>query len=138
MKTQNDKKHQKRIMTIFWGMLILLAGGGLLAGIRFGEEVIAPEIMFLLALCAIVFAIWSGKNWWAIIPGGIFASIGLVVLLEFLIPDSDVSGPAMMFLFALSFIVYAIRSKKNWWAIILGGIFTTVGVVVMLEILIPQ
>jgi hypothetical protein len=77
-------------------------------------------------------------NWWAIIPGGIFASIGLVVLLEFLIPDGNVSGPGMMFLFALSFIVYAIMSKKNWWAIILGGIFASVGLVAMLEILIPQ
>ena len=137
MNTQNDG-NKKRIMTIFWGMLILLVGGGLLAGIRFGEEVIAPEMMFLLALCAIAFAIWSEKNWWAIIPGGIFASIGLVVLLEFLIPDSDVSGPAMLFLFALSFIIYAIRSKKNWWAIILGGIFASIGLVVMLEIVNPQ
>ena len=88
MNTQNDG-NKKRIMTIFWGMLILLAGGGLLAGIRFGEEVIAPEMMFLLALCAIAFAIWSEKNWWAIIPGGIFASIGLVVMLEILLPQQD-------------------------------------------------
>jgi Na+-transporting methylmalonyl-CoA/oxaloacetate decarboxylase beta subunit len=66
------------------------------------------------------------------------ASIGVVVTLEMLIPDSDLSGQAMMFLFALSFIIFAIRSKKNWWAIIPGGIFASIGLVVMLEIVNPQ
>jgi hypothetical protein len=138
MNTQNDKAFKKSLMTIFCALLILLAGGWLLASIRYGADVIAPALMFLLALCLIVFAIWSEKNWLAIIPGGLCASIGVVVTLEMLIPDNDLSGQAMMFLFALSFIIFATRSKKNWWAIILGGIFASIGLVVMLEILIPQ
>lgn len=138
MNTLNDNQLKNRIITIFWGMLILLVGGGLLASISYGAEMIAPAILFPIALCLIVFAIWSEKNWLAIIPGGIVASVGLVVLLETLMPDSEWGGQAMMFLFALSFAVYALRSKKNWWAIIPGGIFATIGLVVMLEILIPQ
>ena len=138
MNIQSDKNQKTKIVTFFWGMVILLAGGGLLAATRFGDEAIAPVIMFLFALCFIFLAVWSKKNLWAIIPGGIFASVGLVVVLEDLIPDSEMEAPAMMFLFALCFIVFAIRSKKNWWAIIPGGIFASVGLVVVLEDLIPH
>jgi peptidoglycan/LPS O-acetylase OafA/YrhL len=45
--------------------------------------------MFLFALCFIVLAIWSKKNWWAIILGGIFASIGFVVVLNNFIPHEE-------------------------------------------------
>jgi len=62
----------------------------------------------------------------------------LVTVLEILIPTSEVEGPIIMFLFALSFIVFAILSKKNWWAVILGGIFASVELVVVLEDLIPH
>ncbi len=48
-------KHQStnrktRIIAIFLGMFIILAGGVLLAANNFGDEVIAPAIMFLFAL----------------------------------------------------------------------------------------
>ena len=45
--------------------------------------------MFLLAATFLAFAILSKKNWWAIIPAGIFASIGLVVVLDTLIPHEE-------------------------------------------------
>ena len=137
LKLQSANRKTK-IITIFLGMFIILASGWLLASIRYGAEVIAPALMFLFALCLIFFAIWSEKNWWAIIPGGICASIGLVVTMEMLISDSDRSGQAMMFLFALSFIIFAIRSKKNWWAIIPAGFFASLGMVVALDILVPH
>jgi hypothetical protein len=125
-------------VTIFLGMVFLLAGGGLLAGKIFGEDVIGPVLMFFFALCFFCMVIWSRKNWWAVIPGGIFASVGLVVSLEILTPQNQVSGPVMMFLFAATFIAVVILSKKNWWSIIPAGFFASVGLVVLLEILIPQ
>ncbi len=45
--------------------------------------------MFLLAATFLFFAILSKKNWWAIIPAGFFASIGLVVVLDTQIPYED-------------------------------------------------
>ena len=101
------------------------------------NEVIAPVIMFLLALGFGAIAAWSRKNRWAIIPAGIFTSIGLVVTLEILYPESDAIGLSYMFLLAATFLFYAILSKKNWWAVIPGGLFASIGFVVALEILIP-
>ena len=45
-----------RIITIFLGMFFLLAGVGGLAATHFGDEVVAPAIMFLFAVCFAVIA----------------------------------------------------------------------------------
>src|SRR5512139_3135857 len=81
----------------------------------FGDEVLAPAMMFLFALCFSLIAAWSRKNQWAILPAGFFASLGLVLTLEILIPKNQVPGPVFMFLLAANFLVFAILSKKNWW-----------------------
>jgi hypothetical protein len=137
MNTQNDKERKIRI-SIFCGMVFLLAAGGLLAANSLGSDAEGPTIMFLFALCFIALAVWSRKNRWAIIPAGIFATIGLVVALDSLIPQSEATGSVFMFLLAATFIAFAILSKKNWWAIIPAGIFATIGLVVALDILVPH
>jgi hypothetical protein len=137
LKPQSANR-KTRIITIFLGMFFLLAGVGGLAATRFGDEVVAPAIMFLFAVCFSVIAAWSRKNQWAIIPAGLFATIGLMVTLEILIPKSEVTGPVFMFLLAATFLFFAILSKKNWWAIIPGGIFASIGLVAALDILVPH
>jgi hypothetical protein len=118
-------------------------------------------MMFFFALCFSVIAAWSKKNQWAIIPAGIFASIGLGIALdiliqgsevtghfyrfqvliprmEILVPKSEVTGLVFMFLFAATFLFFAILSKKNWWAIIPAGLFASIGLVVVLDALVPH
>ena len=138
MNTQSDKNQKSKIITIFLVMFFILAGGGLLAATRFGDEVIAPAMMFFFALCFSVIAAWSKKNQWAIIPAAIFANMGLVITLEILIPESEAIGLGFMLLLAATFLVFAILSKKNWWAIIPAGFFASVGLVVVLDTLIPH
>jgi hypothetical protein len=46
-------------------------------------------MMFLFALPFFVLYFWSKKNWWAFIPAGVFASIGVVVALENLVPHTE-------------------------------------------------
>jgi hypothetical protein len=119
--------------------------------------------MFLFALCFSLIAAWSRKNRWAMLPAGLFTTIGLVTTLEILIrirqsevtgnlfhfdvlypkmeiliPQSKVMGPVFMFLLAATFLVFATLSKKNWWAIIPGGIFASIGLVAALDILVPH
>jgi hypothetical protein len=137
LKPQSANRKTK-IITIFLGMFFILAGGGLLAAHSFGDEVTGPTVLFLFALFFSVIAAWSRKNRWAIIPAGFFASLGLVTTLEILTPDSEATGLIFMFLSAATFIAFAILSKKNWWAIIPGGIFASLGLTAMLEILIPH
>ena len=76
-------------ITVLWSVLLLLAGGLFLAGFYLGVDVQGPAFLFLCALVFFGVAIRSKKGWWAIIPGGFFASLGLVSLLEPLIPHED-------------------------------------------------
>ena len=127
-----------RIIAIFLGMFIILAGGVLLAVNNYGDEVVAPAIMFLFALLFSVIAVWSRKNQWAVIPTGLFASLGLVLTMEMLNTESEAIGLGFMFLLAATFLFFAIMSKKNWWAIIPAGLFASIGLVVVLDILVPH
>jgi len=138
MNTRSDKNQKSKSITIFLVIFFILAGGGLLAATRSGDEVVAPVIMFLFALCFSTIAAWSKKNQWAIIPTGFFASVGLVTTLEIFIPESEAIGLGFMLLLAATFFVFAILSKKNWWAIIPAGFFASVGLVVALDILVPH
>ena len=79
MNTQSDKNRKTKIITIFLGMFFILAGGGGLAGIRFGDGVVGPVTLFLFALCFSVIAAWSRKNQWAIIPAGAVTVIAILV-----------------------------------------------------------
>ena len=76
-------------ITVLWSVLLLLAGGLFLAGFYLGDAVVGSAFLFLIALIFFGVAIRWKKGWWAIIPGGIFASLGLVSVLEFLIPHED-------------------------------------------------
>ena len=161
MNTQSDQNQKSKVIAIFLVMFFILAGGGLLAATRFGDEVIGPAIMFFFALCFSAIAAWSRKNQWAIIPAGLFTTIGLVVTqgiliprsevtghfyrfqvliprMEILVPQSAVTGLGFMLLMAATFLVFAIMSKKNWWAIISAGLFASIGLVVVLDILVPH
>ena len=160
LKPQSANR-KSRIITIFLVMFFILAGGVLLAATRFGDEVIAPAMMFLFALCFSVIAAWSRKNQWAIIPAGLFTTIGLVVSqeilippseatgyfyrfqvliprMEILVPQSEVTGLGFMLLMAATFFFFAMLAKKNWWAIIPAGLFASIGLVIALEILVPH
>ena len=138
MNTQSNTQRLGKSMIVFLGMVFLLAGGGMLAGQSFGVIMTGPVFMFLFALGFFGLVLWSKKNWWAIIPGGIFSSGGLAAALDILIPHSKVTGPVFLFLLAATFIIVVILSKKNWWAMIPGGIFFSIGLVVVLDTLIPH
>jgi hypothetical protein len=161
MNTQSYKNPKPKIMTVFLVIFFILTGGSLLAATRFGDEVVAPAMMFFFALCFSAIAAWSRKNKWAVIPAGLFATIGLVVTqgilippgeemghfyrfqvlvprMEILVSQSEVTGLGFMLGMTATFLVFAIMAKKNWWAIIPAGTFASLGLVLALVILVPQ
>jgi hypothetical protein len=66
------------------------------------------------------------------------AFILTMIMLLTLTGDSDYEGTVVMSLFALPFIVAYFWSKKNWWAFIPGGFFATIGIVSLIEELVPH
>jgi hypothetical protein len=60
------------------------------------------------------------------------------VMLIVLAADSDYVGPLVMLLFALPFFGILLFTRKGWWAIIPAGVFSSIAVVSLLDILAPQ
>ena len=83
---------KSKIIFLIWGMSLLLAGGVFLAGDNLGEEAQGAAFLFLCAMIFTGFVLWSQKNWWAIFPAGVFASLALTVVLDSLIPHEDYPG----------------------------------------------
>jgi hypothetical protein len=50
-------------------------------------------VMFTFSLPFFAVYFWSRKNWWAFIPAGVFASIGVVALLDIVVPHADYIAP---------------------------------------------
>jgi len=69
----------------------------------------------------------------------IMALISTVVMLFFVVADLNLAdGTGVFFVFALPFFVIYFLSEKNWWAFIPAGVFTSFGLMGMIEVLIPH
>jgi hypothetical protein len=92
-QSEMERKMKRKILQILWIALIFLAGSLWLTESDFGFDM---QGLAFCSLCTLFFcgiALKWKKNWWAIIPGGFFASIGLVVVLETLIPHEEFPSP---------------------------------------------
>lgn len=137
MNTQSNKQRLGRFLMVILGVIFLVAGGGLLVGYFTRENMAGPIILFVLALVSSSPLIWSRKNWWALIPTGLFLGGGTAATLDILSPVGGVAGPAYLFLQGGSFLAIVLLSRKNWWVLIPGGLFLAGGVAATLDVLIP-
>ncbi len=89
------------------------------------SAVMGPIFMLLFAATFLVFAALSKNHWWAVIPGGIFASLGLVATLEILVPHE--AYPALPGTLTWGF--------YNW--VLFLGLATTFGILWLLRKTLP-
>ncbi|HDP98070.1 MAG TPA: hypothetical protein ENN22_02670 [bacterium] len=104
------------------GLAILILSNEI--GIR--SEVGAGIFMLFLGLSFFSIAILHSEHWWAIIPGGMIASIALVIFF------GDLQGVGLMFLgmggtFLALYFVLLNKPEKHWWPLIPGGILAFMG-----------
>ncbi len=74
------------------------------------------------------------KHRWLLIPAFILTMVMIISMST----DSDYEGVVVMFTFSLPFFAAYFWSKKNWWAFIPAGIFASIGVVALLDIVVPH
>lgn len=77
------------------------------------------------------------QQWWALIPGGILASVAAMILFDNLFPDGE--WVIVMFLgMAATFALVALLptgAERNTWAFIPAGIFLAIGLLVFTPVL---
>jgi hypothetical protein len=74
------------------------------------------------------------KHKWLLIPAFILTMVMIISMST----DSDYEGVVVMFTFSLPFFAAYFWSKKNWWAFIPGGFFASIGVVSLIENVVPH
>jgi hypothetical protein len=112
-----------------WGLAMLLDLLGLPAWLVTLIGFVGSSLPFFY----IFLKLGAQEGWWALIPGGVLGAWGLGSVLaalglpEALVPLIGFVGSALPFLF-----IFSLDRKKNWWALIPGGVMAFMGVVATL------
>lgn len=116
--------------SVFWGVLLIIAGGLLLLEALGGLAVggLIWSVLFAAAGLGFVYVFSrSRENWWAAIPAGALLGLGALGAWGEFAPDSADNWGGSLFLGALGAGFWAVylRGRENWWAIIPGGVLLT-------------
>jgi hypothetical protein len=66
-------------------------------------------------------------NWWALIPGGVFAVVGVATLLGALLGEGWTDVFVLLGI-ALAFLAVFLANRRHWWALIPAGVLTLVAI----------
>lgn len=93
-----------------------------------GDAWIPFYVLTAIALPFLVVYFRNRNQWWALIPAYVLLAVGLMVLLLDSGILNDLLVPAyVMFAIAIPFLVVFANNRKNWWALIPGGIMAVIG-----------
>ncbi len=106
-----------------WGLSALLGLLGLPGGLVSLVGFVGSALPFLY-----IFLLDRQKNWWALIPGGIMAFMGLVTLVGSAVGE-DWMGTLVLWGIALVFAGIFLTNRRNSWALIPAGVLAVLGVV---------
>ena len=124
---------------LFWGFVLVFGGILLLLdtfGIIKGNALFWTIIAGIAGVLFLSFYFTNRQNWWALIPGVIFLTISLAIGLDEFVPGfeaSNISGPIILAGIALSFFLVYFSERSNWWALIPGGVMTTIAIMALLS-----
>ena len=117
------------ILLIAFGILSLLSNLGIFVGgldlfwaLLFG----AGGALFLYIFLS------NREHWWAIIPGFVLVSIGILIALERFAPQlgGDWGGMLVVSGIGLAFWAIYFVKREHWWAIIPGSVMLTIAIIV--------
>ncbi len=123
---------------ILWGSLLIL-GGVLfllqnLSLIQFGGFFWSiPFVLGAVFFLSIFFV--DRENWWALVPGIVLLSIGLLIALSYLAPGfvEMWGGSLILGGIGLSFAAIYLANREMWWAIIPAGVLISLAAMLGLD-----
>ncbi len=74
-----------------------------------------------------IFALNRKTNWWALIPGGIFALVGVATIVGSLVGEAWEEFIILCGI-ALAFFGVFVANRRHWWALIPAGILALIGI----------
>lgn len=123
---------------ILWGSLLILGGVLFLLQnlglIEFGGVFWA--LLFGIGALFFLSVFFSNRlNWWALIPGMVLLSIGVLIALGYLAPQfAEIWGGSIVLTgIGLSFLLIYLMNRSFWWAIIPSGVLLSLAVILGLD-----
>lgn len=111
------------------GLLALFSNMGFLGFGFSGEEAFAVLLFAGLGAAFASIFLRSSKQWWAVIPAGVFFTLAAVISLE-LIRFSAMQGPTFLAGIGATFAaVFLLTQSRQWWAAIPSGLMFTLSIV---------
>jgi hypothetical protein len=101
------------------------------------ENLLTALIVYSISLPFMVGCLTAPECRWSLFVAAFFGFLGVFYLVESIIHGA-VWGPAIMLGIGLLFFAAFTWAKKIWWAIIPAGAFTTIGIVALLNRLVPS
>lgn len=130
------KRSNRKILLSLVGGIILIVAGVVFLLDNFGmitlnwQMVIGP----MLALGGLIFLlvfITNTQEWWALIPGFVLIGLGINTFMGQWLDayDGRWSGAVFLGFVGLPFLLIYVFNQQHWWAIIPGGVLSTLAVV---------
>ena len=96
------------------------------------DSFVATYVLTAIALPFLYVYLTDRIHWWAVIPAYILLAIGVMVgLIEGGILEDNLVATYVLFSVAIPFFVIYARDRKQWWALIPGGITGLIGLALL-------
>jgi len=110
---------------VLWAIALLIA---LVTLDILQDEAVASYVLLAIALPFLAVFYRDRAQWWALIPAYVLLVIAVMVGLIGLGVLDDLLVPAyVLFAIAIPFFVVYAQNRKQWWALIPGGILAIIG-----------
>ena len=115
---------------VLWAIALLIA---LVVPEILQDEAVATYVLLVIALPFLAVYLRDRRQWWALIPAYVMVVVAVMIGLIGLGVLDDMLVPAFVLLaIALPFFVVFARDRRQWWALIPGGILAVIGLVFLI------
>ena len=135
---QRYRVHVWGVLLVVGGMAILLFNLGVFDRLRPGLEYGIASATGALGLSFLAYYAYNRTQWWPALPGLTLLGAGLTIYLGTRAALHNETLAGLLFLaLAIAFAIVYGTDRRNWWAIIPGGILLVIGLLVLLSQRLP-
>lgn len=125
-----------------WGILLVVVGALFLVQtlgiVSFAWNVIISLAFLVGAVAFLSVFVQDRRQWWALFPAIGLGFVGFAIGFGEILPSFHWGGSLLLGGLGLAFAVVYSSNRQNWWAIIPSGVLLTLGLIALIDAVIPR
>lgn len=117
-------------LMVIGGVLFLLMNLGIL---NFLSGIFFAGLFGLGGLAFLYLVIQDREKWWALIPAFVLMGLGGTILVDDVLGLNGLGGFIFLGSIGVGFFAVYLLHQENWWALIPGGVMSTLAIVALLD-----